>query len=296
MSETQPKEPNNFGMTDEVKTEIVKLAKKIESGELGNDPLSQMLTGEVAEALVSLAHELELGQMGNDEMVRILAQILRRLSRGKVKTLQKKKQKQKTVMDIILEQMLRTFAKNNVVRKQGARDVQPGNLAKNMINDLDLAIIRLTSDSRLDSDVNDIQLIEDVIAVNQKIADLSGKVCASTKGMSMRLISAMSVTAGVGGMKGLATLNTLREGVALESWSQANKMNYEHASGQVDAISEHSVESIHSKMKNKLMFKSAEAIQAGPDDVPTTEAAKKLKEKKNLEWELSSTIKHDEGK
>lgn len=290
MSKNSTEEPNNYGMTDEVKEELVKLAKKIESGEIGNDPISKMMTGEVAEALVNLAKEVELGSMGNEELAKYLAIILRRLSRGKVKSLKKRKKQDRSAFDIILDRILKTFAKNNVKAKQNKGKTEPGSLVNSMINDLDSAINELCSASRLDSDLNDINLIEDVIAVNQKIAALSGRAAASVKGMSAMLIKAMSATASVSGMKGLATLSTLKGGVALGSWSQASKVNYDGVAGQVDAVSEQASESLHDKMKNSLTIQSLESIKAGPGDVPTTAEAKALKEKKNLEWEKSNSM------
>ena len=266
---------------------------KIEAGEIGSDQLSKMMTEEIAKELVALAQDIESGKIADEDLAKFLAMILRKLSRGKVKSLKKSKKKRRTAFDIIAEQILKTFAKNKVNRKQNvAQARQPGYLANALINDLDNAIIRLASDSRLDSDANDIQLIEDVIAVNQKVATLTSRVSASTKGMSMRLISAMSVTAGVGGMKGLATLSTLKGEAAMESWSQANQIDFEEATGRVDAVSEKEMELAQESIKNKLIQKSANAELAGPNDVPTTDAVKELKAKKSLEWQQSLGIDH----
>ena len=290
MSENLQNKPSDH-LNEEVQEGLIEFAKKIKSGELGSDQLSKVMTKEVAKELVALIQDVELGKISNEDLVKYLAMILKRLSRGKVKTLKKRKKKSKSVLDILMEQMLRTFVKSKVASKQNNQDNKPGKLAKALIQDLDRAIFKLTNDTRLDSDLNDIQLIEDMIAVNQKVAALTSNVSRSIKGMSMKLINAMTATGSIGGTKGLATLSTLKSEVAMESWNNASSINYDAVSGRVEPTSTKEEIDLEKSMKHKLMARSEEAqLPSGPDDVPTTEAVKKFKEEKNLEWQQSRTV------
>ena len=195
-----------------------------------------------------------------------------------------------------MERVLRNLIENKMRLNKNKEQNQPNNTVTNLINELDNTINSLVSAPRLDSDMNDIRLIEDVIAINQKMAALSGKVSASAKGMSLKLISAMSAMASVGGFKGIGTLSTLQAGVANESWNNSNKINYHSISGYVDDVAEAS-NSLQERMQKKFIEKSASLNKDyGPKDVPITEEAKKLKEKRNLEWENSLSAVRDMDK
>ena len=280
------KDTENNTKNSNLKEDLVNLAKEIEAGAIENDKLSKFITNEMAEELLILAKEVELGNMTDDELVVFLAKIFRKFGNKRGKSLRKKKKDPKKIIDIIMAHILKSLIKNKMKLNQDKKQNQPGYVVTNLIKDLDIAINSLVSAPRLDSDMNDIRLIEDVIAINQKMAALSGKTSASTKGMSLRLISAMSAMASVSGFKGIGTLSTLQVGVAHESWNDANKINYNSVSGHVDDLPEN-VESLQEKMQKKFMEKSSTAKEYGPNDVPITEEAKKFKEKRNLEWEHS---------
>lgn len=270
-----------------LKEELAKLAKEIESGKIENEQLAKVVTDEIAQVLLALAKEVEKGQIDNDTLALYIARIFKKFGKTRGKSLRKKKKDPKKIIDILMEQVLRTLIKNNMARAAEQGKDTPNSVTQNLISDLDSTINNLVSASKLDSDINDIKLIEDVIAINQKVAALSGKVSQSTKGMSMKLISAMSAVASVDGFKGVATLNTLKAGVATESWSEANKINYDSKTGDVNDVSE-KVDLFKEKMLLRLKSMSESLDQDyGPQDVPTTEDAKKFKEKRNQEWENS---------
>ncbi len=291
MSKSSENKPEDHKPKQDLKGELAEIVKEIGSGTIDNEKLAQLITNEIAQALVDLAKEVEAGKIGNEELALYLARIFRKLGKRRGKTLKKKKKGPQTIFDILMQQILRTFVKMDIARRrQSDQQLQPGYLTKNLIADLDSTINSLVTAPRLDSDMNDIRLIEDVIAINQKLAALSGRTSGLVKGMSTRLISAMSAIAGVGGMKGIATLSTLQAGVAVESWHDATKINYESVSGHVDDLPE-DVEYLKEKMQAKLMSKSLSVEKDyGIKDLPITEEAKKLKEKRNLEWENSLSI------
>ena len=273
-------QPEDTNKNSKLKEDLAKLAKEIEAGSIENDELAKFITNEMAEELLILAKEVELGNMTDDELVVFLAKMFRKFGNKRGKSLRKKKK------DPIMAQILRSLVKNKMKLNQNKEQTQPGYAVTNLINDLDATINSLVSAPRLDSDMNDIRLIEDVIAINQKMAALSGRMSSSAKGMSLRLISAMSAMASVGGFKGVGTLSTLQAGVANESWKDANKINYNSVSGHVDDLPEN-VESLQEKMQRKLIEKSSVSKNYGPNDMPITEEVKKFKEKRNLEWEHS---------
>ena len=290
MSKNQNAKPTDHGITTEVKEELVKLGKKVESGELeGNSlALSKLMTDDIAQQLINLAKEVEQGDIGNEEIAMRLAKFLKSLSRGKVKSLKKRSKAPKTVFEMIIDQMLKTFVQNNINQKNGVK-LKQDTLIKNLISDLDSAIVRLSTDPKLDSDINDVRLIEDFLAVNEKMASLMNRATSATKGLASRMFKATLATSAVGGIKNIATLSNLKTGMVTESWNDANVIDFDQARGAVSPDSHHELESAHEKMQRLFMLKSAEAHSpSGPSDTPITEAAKELKEKKNLEWEQSA--------
>jgi hypothetical protein len=278
-------------VSDQTKDDLIKLAKQIESGQLGNDESSQKITNELAKAIVELAKAVEDGSIGDKQLAGYLAIIVKRLRKDKEKHNLKQKKKQKSVLDIIVDQILRSIARAKIMKKTNPdKTKEVGYVAKQMINDLDQAIAKLVNDPRLDSDVNSIRLIEDTIAVNQKVAALTNKVCKSVKGMSLRLIQARTVTSGQALDSNLSNLGSLKEARAFESWSNANAIDYREKSG-VNTEAE-SVKLNHQSIINR--FKTAEydaSLPSGPNDVPTTEQAKKQKKIENEKWVISQTRK-----
>ncbi len=269
-----------------VKEDIAKLAKQIENGQYGNDEFTKNMTDEVANSIIELAKLIEDGGIGDKELANYLALILRRLSREKEKKIKKDKVKKKTALEVLMEQLLRTFAQNNANKKNNInknKNHEPGYMVKQMINDLDRAISKLVSASRFDSDVNTINLIEDTIAVNQKVAALTGNKCKSVRGLSTKLVRAKIATSTQALDSTISNLSTLKSGRAFESWSQANEIDYNHGGG-LDLRTE-AAKDYQEEMIKKLRFSSENAkIPSGPDDIPITETAKKQKEKENQEW------------
>ena len=284
---------NNFGMTDKVKEELSNLAKQIKSGELNNDEFSQAITNDVAMAIINLAKAVEEGSIDDKQLAGYLAIIVKRLRRDRdEKRKFKQKRKQKTILDVIMDRLMRSVAREAVNRKNNLKQAEkPGYFVQQMINDLDGAIFKLVNDSRLDTDINSIRLIEDTIAVTQKVAALSGKVSSSVKGMSMRLIQARAAVSGQALDSNISNLSSLKEGVAFESWEEAHRVDFNHGGG-VDVKSE------SQKIDNKEMIKKFKVkensvnMPSGPDNVPITESAKKQKERENSEWLNYQAILH----
>ena len=287
-------QPESHGVTTEIKEELVKLGKDIESGELGskNLALNEVMTTDIAKALIAIGKAIEAGTITDEELAILLAKVLKRLSRGRTQSLMKKKKAPRTVFDLVLDRIIKVFAQKQLEQKRNRELTEPGSLVKNMINDLEAAITKLQNDPRLDSDVNDARLIEDVLAVSQKMAALSGRATGATRGVSGLMMSGMAASASVGGLKGIATLSTLKAGMATESWNEATKINYGQVSGLVSAESEQS-----ESMQERMQRQSAKAQASyGPNDIPTTDAVKEFKQQKNAQWEQSAASLRKEGK
>lgn len=285
---------DNYGMTDQVKEELINLAKQIESGQLNNDEISQAITQEVAVAIISLAKAVEDGDIDDEKLAAYLAIIMRRLGRNRdEKRRIKQKRKQKTIIDLVIENILRSIAKERVNRKKNIpreENQKPGYFTEKMINDLDRAIFKLVNDSRLDTDINSIRLIEDTISVVQKVAALAGKVSNSVKGMSLRLIQARTATSGQILDSNVATLSTLKQGRSVESWEEAHRVDFNHGGG-LDTKSE-SQKIDADDLKKAFKFKEESVnIPSGPSDVPMTESTKKRKEQEYNEWANSQATR-----
>lgn len=285
---------DNYGMTDKVKEDLINLAKQIESGPLNNDEISQAMTQEIALAIISLAKAVEDEDIDDEKLAAYLAIIMKRLGRNRdEKRRIKQKRKQKTIIDLVIENMLRSIAKERVNRKKNIQrdeSQKPGFFTQQMINDLDKAIFKLVNDSRLDTDINSIRLIEDTISVVQKVAALAGKVSNSVKGMSLRLIQARTATSGQILDSSVATLSTLKQGRSIESWEEANRVDFNNIG--LDTKSESQKIDADDLKKVFKITEESVSIPSGPGDVPITESTKKRKEQEYNEWANSqATLK-----
>ncbi len=278
MSKKEPiPESNENSEIDEVKSELIKLAKKIEKGELEKNELTEQITDNIAEAIMLLARAVELGAISDDEMLNYLTKIIRKLTKGKYKTLKNRKKKPKTIIGIIANIILKHFAQQNA-RDQAAK-AQKEPMANKLAADLEAAVADLIASPSLDSDVNDVRLMENAIAVIEKMSALAN---FNTKGLSNLLSKAARAYANVSGNKGITDLSTLKAEMANSSWSEVNEIDYESVGRYVGEANE------KTSIKETLASKISEAqIPSGPDNVPTTETAKELKARKNKEWEQS---------
>jgi hypothetical protein len=230
---------------------------------------------EISKELIDLARDLEEEKIGsNDELVTRLAKSLRKLEkRNKKKALSKLKKKQKSLFDKIAIMIMKTFVRKNREEKR-LKDKMPGRLENAIMDSLEAQIRALKSASRIDSNINDVRLIGDVVAIREKMAALSGRLPMGSKGVSNLMFSARTAVASVSGRKDLASLSTLKTDLAGESWAESRELNYSAVSGRIEVNPEQ--ESIANSLRSNQGKQSF-----GPSDVPTTKAAKERKEKRN---------------
>lgn len=279
-------EKNNYGISSEIKEELIKLSRKIEEGTLEANELTEQITDDIAEAFIILAKAVEEGLITDKDLAMYLAMIIRKLTRGKVKSINKTKRKPKTFFDLVLDAILKNVVRANLSRRSEEERKKQSNV-NDLIQDLESAITRLRNDPSLDSDLNDLRLMEDVIAVGQKMNALERNGGLSNRKVANSLFSGMAAYASIGGNKGLASLSSLKAEMVNESWSEITEVDLNQASR---VVGEGNQEKRHQLLKEALGVASEVVKPSGPNDVPTTESTKQFKNKKNLEWEQSLSL------
>lgn len=279
-------EKNNYGITSEVKEELIKLSRKIEEGTLESNELTEQITDDIAEAFVILAKAVEENLITDKDLAMYLARIIKKLTRGKVKSVNKTKRKPKTFFDLVLDAILKNVVRANLNSKR-QEEQKKQNSIDDLIRDLEAAVSRLRSDPSLDSDVNDLRLMEDVMAVGQKMAALERNGGLSNKKVAASLFSGTAAYASVGGNKGFASLSSLKAEMVGESWSEMTEIDLHQASR---VVGDETPEKRHQLLKEALTVSESHSSPSGPNDIPTTESTKQFKNKKNLEWEQSLSL------
>ncbi len=271
---------NNYGITSEVKEELIKLSRKIEEGDLESNELTAQITDDIAQAFVILAKAVEEELITDKDLAIYLARIIRKLTLGKIKSIHKTKRKPKTFFDLVLDAIIKNLVRADLNRKI-QEEQQKQNSVDDLIRDLEAAVSRLRTDPSLDSDVNDLRLMEDVMAVGQKMAALERNGNLSNRKVANSLFSGTTAYASVGGNKGFASLSSLKAEMVNESWSEMNEIDLNQASR---VVGEENPGKRHNSLK-EILSSSEVHTPSGPNDVPTTDSTKQFKNKKNLEWE-----------
>lgn len=264
------------------------MKQKKEENLLSNKTAEELLenVGEAVLEITQTAELIEKESLDDNELAARLFSILKKLKGESLLKKKKKLEIEKTFFEKLAEKIIKVLIVNNKKQKLNKNNHKEKKVSRNIINELNAAVTELNTSSRLDSDINDIKLLENALNVEQKLSKTMSKIPPYAMGFTQHLFRAFTSFMSIGGNKNFATLSTLKAGVAMESFSEASKVKFDSVSGYIDNVSTRE-ESLVKKMQ-----KQQKSVEIGPNDIPTTNQAKQMKDKKNAEFLSYHPEKH----
>ncbi len=279
-----PKSENSYSR---VKKKAV-IASDINKGEESDSPDKEIenIATEVVEAIAALteiAEEVDNNKIDDKELPKRLAYVMKKLKTKKElerkKAIRRGRKKKKTLLEEIASKIIKAFAIKSHKTKLNNYTLEKKKFTESLMEDLNSTVMQLNTASRLDSDINDIRLIEDVLSVNQRMSDLLRKMPTAAKGLSQALFKAFTSAGSISGNKNLAALSALKVGVATESFVDASSIKFDAVAGEVDA---HSTKDARQQGIIEKLSKGGKVF--GPTDIPITSEARARNQARDSEF------------